>query len=152
MCAGTDILPELLDAITSGDYKRAWHLLRLCTNQGRQLQLVDIENLALNRAGGLPRVLDQALYLAAALEYQCLGQLLLMRGADAVAVAVAAAARARTEERAAVLRGLDSLAGYIPRDQRQALLSLYEGVFPALAAIEAAEQRLKARLRSRPSA
>ena len=120
-------------------------------HQGCQLQLEDIQNLdlALNRAGGQPRPLDLALYLAAALKCQSLAQLLLQRHEDAVAVAAEAAARgrargrARAAEQAAVFCGLNMVAREIPSNQRLELLRQYQGAFPALAAVEAALWRLK---------
>ena len=134
-----DILPELIDAIEIGNNSRVWHLLARGANQGCQLpQLADIENLALDHAGGPPPVLDQALFLAAAFQYGDLEQLLVQRGADTVAVAK----RALRDKRGDVLRGLDVLTGDIPAEQREKLLALNAKAFPAIQASVEAKQRL----------
>ena len=86
---------------------------------------------------------DQVLRWAVLYGPPGMAQVLLCCKADTVA----AAQQAPAEERAAVLRGLNSLVGNIPRDQWQALLSLYEGDLPALVAAEAAAQRLVNRSR-----
>ena len=154
MRTAADIRSELFKAIENGDVEESRRLLK---EDGANLDYADlgwvlrraafrghadIAELALDHGADVHHEGEQTLFLALKFGHLDTARLLLDKGADAVA----AAGRAQTKERAAVIGRLNEVVGNIPRDQWQALLSLYEGDLPALVAAEAAEQRRVSRL------
>lgn len=154
---------EDINAIMNSDVERVRSLLDGSVGHDRVLEiavhngLTKIARLALEH-GADPRsdgdwmllwAVQQAVQQAVQREFWEMASLLLDKGADAVAMV----GQARTMDRAAVIGWLNEMVASIPRDQRQKLLRLSKGDFPALVAAEAAAQRLASRrLWSPPSA